>query len=640
MAVKLRLVRMGKKKQPTYRVVAADSRSPRDGRFIEILGTYAPRGVRPRSPTRWSTIDNAKALKWLRQGAQPTERVEQLLKTSGAWDEFTGGQVEVSGDYEAGDVNTIDGEDVDDEDSELDDDDELDYEDGDVNAQGGRVGGRRHGRATAVDGVDAGGGARPTSPGRSPTSPTRWWSRPSEARLGASLPLHVAPEDMGRVIGRRGRTAQAIRTLVGAAGARDGIAGERRHRRRLRSVARAVPLGHGSRPSSRSAGSASPTGCGRGRGRAVERPSRRLAPGSVARHRQRDRSPWSAPGPTRAATWSDFVGRGWTATGAERLRGPVLRAAPLERPGTPVGARADRRGGGRRPTGASSGRSRRSRPTRPATCSCSTGGGLVPLRFVVRTSRRCGWWSTCPEGLLGLSRVRIDVFTIFPDLVEHLLRRPACSAGAGSEGLARPPGPRPARRRRRPAPLGRRRALRRRRGHGAHAPSRSSRRSRRSTPPRPIVPPLLLLGPGRRAGSTRRSPGSWPARGGSRCCAAATRGSTSGSPTTWSTASCRSATTCSAGGEAAALVVIEAVPALVPGVLGQRRVSAVEESFADGLLEYPQYTRPAEFRGWEVPEVLRSGDHGAVARWRRAEAAPPHARAAPRPDRGPGRAQR
>ena len=48
--------------------------------------------------------------------------------------------------------------------------------------------------------------------------------------------------------------------------------------------------------------------------------------------------------------------------------------------------------------------------------------------------------------------------------------------------------------------------------------------------------------------------------------------------------------------------------------------SAEEESFADGLLEYPQYTRPAEFRGWAVPEVLRSGDHGRVARWRRAQA--------------------
>ena len=74
-----------------------------------------------------------------------------------------------------------------------------------------------------------------------------------------------------------------------------------------------------------------------------------------------------------------------------------------------------------------------------------------------------------------------------------------------------------------------------------------------------------------------------------------------------------------AGGEVAALVVVEAVARLVPGVMGNEE-SGAEESFADGLLEYPHYTRPAEFRGWAVPEVLRSGDHGRVRRWRRAEA--------------------
>ena len=73
-----------------------------------------------------------------------------------------------------------------------------------------------------------------------------------------------------------------------------------------------------------------------------------------------------------------------------------------------------------------------------------------------------------------------------------------------------------------------------------------------------------------------------------------------------------------AGGEIAALAVLEAVTRLVPGVMGNEE-SALEESFAGGLLEYPQYTRPAVFRGWEVPEVLRSGDHGRVARWRRAQ---------------------
>ncbi|MFP4512046.1 MAG: tRNA (guanosine(37)-N1)-methyltransferase TrmD [Acidimicrobiales bacterium] len=74
-----------------------------------------------------------------------------------------------------------------------------------------------------------------------------------------------------------------------------------------------------------------------------------------------------------------------------------------------------------------------------------------------------------------------------------------------------------------------------------------------------------------------------------------------------------------AGGEVAAMVILEAVGRLVPGVMGND-ASADEESFSDGLLEYPQYTRPAEFRGWAVPEVLRSGDHGRVARWRRAQA--------------------
>jgi len=85
-AVKLRLMRMGKKKQPTYRVVAADSRSPRNGRFIEILGTYEPR-----AEPSVVKIDTDKAVAWLRKGAQPTERVQKLLKITGAWDEFRPG---------------------------------------------------------------------------------------------------------------------------------------------------------------------------------------------------------------------------------------------------------------------------------------------------------------------------------------------------------------------------------------------------------------------------------------------------------------------------------------------------------------------------------------------------------------------
>lgn len=76
------------------------------------------------------------------------------------------------------------------------------------------------------------------------------------------------------------------------------------------------------------------------------------------------------------------------------------------------------------------------------------------------------------------------------------------------------------------------------------------------------------------------------------------------------------------GGELPAMVVMEAVVRLIPGVLGDER-SAEEESFEaglDGLLEYPQYTRPREFRGYGVPEVLLKGDHGEIARWRRDQA--------------------
>ena len=75
MAVKLRLTRVGKTKQPQYRIVAADSRSPRDGRFIQIVGTY-----NPRTEPSALKVDNAKAVKWLLDGAQPTERVQKLLQ--------------------------------------------------------------------------------------------------------------------------------------------------------------------------------------------------------------------------------------------------------------------------------------------------------------------------------------------------------------------------------------------------------------------------------------------------------------------------------------------------------------------------------------------------------------------------------
>ncbi len=86
MSVKLRLVRMGKKKQPTYRVVAADERSPRDGRFLEMIGTYEPRA----EPSK-IVLDNDKAVAWLQKGAQPTEPVAKILRISGAWERYTAG---------------------------------------------------------------------------------------------------------------------------------------------------------------------------------------------------------------------------------------------------------------------------------------------------------------------------------------------------------------------------------------------------------------------------------------------------------------------------------------------------------------------------------------------------------------------
>ncbi len=83
MSVKIRLMRMGKKKQPTYRVVIADGRSPRDGRYIEIVGQYRPR----EEPSHFA-VDDEKVLGWLRQGAQPTDQVHRLLVNAGIWERY------------------------------------------------------------------------------------------------------------------------------------------------------------------------------------------------------------------------------------------------------------------------------------------------------------------------------------------------------------------------------------------------------------------------------------------------------------------------------------------------------------------------------------------------------------------------
>lgn len=83
MAVKIRLMRVGKTKQPSYRVVVADERSPRDGRIIEAIGQYAPR----QEPSRVE-IDEAAAMAWLRKGAQPSDSALRLLTIAGIWEKF------------------------------------------------------------------------------------------------------------------------------------------------------------------------------------------------------------------------------------------------------------------------------------------------------------------------------------------------------------------------------------------------------------------------------------------------------------------------------------------------------------------------------------------------------------------------
>jgi small subunit ribosomal protein S16 len=86
MAVKLRLRREGAKKAPHYRIVVADARAPRDGRFIEILGEY-----HPMDQPSTIKVDGERALYWLRNGAQPTDQVKKLLRIEGVWEEFKPG---------------------------------------------------------------------------------------------------------------------------------------------------------------------------------------------------------------------------------------------------------------------------------------------------------------------------------------------------------------------------------------------------------------------------------------------------------------------------------------------------------------------------------------------------------------------
>jgi small subunit ribosomal protein S16 len=95
MSVKIRLTRMGKKKQPSYRVVVVDSRKPRDGAYIEQIGFYDPR-----AEPSLVEINNERALDWLQKGAQPTERAKKLLEISGAWTRFA---------IDRGEIHTVGG---------------------------------------------------------------------------------------------------------------------------------------------------------------------------------------------------------------------------------------------------------------------------------------------------------------------------------------------------------------------------------------------------------------------------------------------------------------------------------------------------------------------------------------------------
>jgi small subunit ribosomal protein S16 len=94
--VRIRLRRQGAKKKPSYRVVVADSRSPRDGRFIENIGFYDPRTNPPTVQ-----IDSERALYWLGKGAQPSDTVLRLLRTTGIWQQFKGTEVAPAAEVEA-----------------------------------------------------------------------------------------------------------------------------------------------------------------------------------------------------------------------------------------------------------------------------------------------------------------------------------------------------------------------------------------------------------------------------------------------------------------------------------------------------------------------------------------------------------
>ena len=169
MAVKLRLTRVGKTKQPQYRIVAADSRSPRDGRFIEILGQY-----NPLQDPSLINVDNDKIVKWLGEGAQPTERVRKLLEISGAIEQFEAAKARNDRHRERVVAPTA-------------------------------VAVLAHIVKSIVDDPDA------------------VTVEVDESGHRPSLNVRVGAGDLGRVIGRRGRTAASIRIVTRAAASKDDV---------------------------------------------------------------------------------------------------------------------------------------------------------------------------------------------------------------------------------------------------------------------------------------------------------------------------------------------------------------------------------------------------------------------------------
>jgi len=198
-------MRMGKKKQPTYRVVVADARSPRDGRFVEIIGKYGPGKSRPSSTSTTSGT-----------GVAPEGGPAHGAGAAAADDLRSLGAAQGWPDVTSDDEFGVDSSD------DFDDDDDLDLSmEDDVDGRGrgrrDRRGGEPH-RGWPAQG--RAGVRRPQHRGR-----PRRCLRGDVGTPGGDveLRLHVSPADMGKVIGRRGRVAQALRQVVAAAGTKEGV---------------------------------------------------------------------------------------------------------------------------------------------------------------------------------------------------------------------------------------------------------------------------------------------------------------------------------------------------------------------------------------------------------------------------------